>query len=190
MKKSWNEAQTHCREKYSDLATVYDMRDMKRIQNSTQHLTPAWIGLYSNPDNRTWHWSLPGVTYDEEEWLEPNDGSGLESLPRVMYDEEEWLELNDGGGLEKCVVIHNHKWLAYNCTRNATFICFDGENVLHNATLLITRGIKPVPFCSSCPQKQRNRTKGSIPLTKTEGGVMLRAIVDDITLTWPVVWIS
>lgn len=107
MKKSWNEAQTHCREKYSDLATVYDVRDMKRIQNTAQHLTPAWIGLYSNPDNRMWHWSLPGTTYDEEEWLEPNAG----------------------GGLENCVVIRNHKWLAYNCTRNMTFICFDGENV-------------------------------------------------------------
>lgn len=32
--------------------------------------------------------------------------------------------------------------------------------------------------------------KGSVPLTKREGGVMLRATVDNITLTWPVVWFS
>uniref|UniRef100_A0A4W6EH96 C-type lectin domain-containing protein n=1 Tax=Lates calcarifer TaxID=8187 RepID=A0A4W6EH96_LATCA len=71
--KTWSEAQSYCREKYTDLATVYDMTDMKRLLDSTENQGEAWIGLYNQTDsNRTWHWSLPGVEYNESEakWLE------------------------------------------------------------------------------------------------------------------------
>ncbi|XP_039465876.1 putative C-type lectin domain family 20 member A [Oreochromis aureus] len=62
--KSWSEAQRYCREKYTDLAKVFDMTDMSRLRNSTQNQGEAWIGLNNNTGgNRTWHWSLPGVEY-------------------------------------------------------------------------------------------------------------------------------
>uniref|UniRef100_A0AAX7UL25 C-type lectin domain-containing protein n=1 Tax=Astatotilapia calliptera TaxID=8154 RepID=A0AAX7UL25_ASTCA len=62
--KSWSEAQTYCREKYTDLAKVFDMTDMSRLRNSAQNQGEAWIGLNNNTGgNRTWHWSLPGVEY-------------------------------------------------------------------------------------------------------------------------------
>ncbi|KAK2862997.1 hypothetical protein Q5P01_002530 [Channa striata] len=58
--KTWDEAQTYCREKYTDLATVSNMTDMKRLIVSTQSQAEAWIGLHSYPgkENRTWYWSL------------------------------------------------------------------------------------------------------------------------------------
>uniref|UniRef100_A0A8C4DN73 C-type lectin domain-containing protein n=1 Tax=Dicentrarchus labrax TaxID=13489 RepID=A0A8C4DN73_DICLA len=61
--KTWDEAQKYCREKHTDLATVYDMTDMERLRYSKEKQEAVWIGLRSNPetDNRTWHWSLPGV---------------------------------------------------------------------------------------------------------------------------------
>ncbi|GLD57314.1 C-type lectin lectoxin-Enh4-like protein [Lates japonicus] len=70
--KTWSEAQSYCRENYTDLATVYDMTDMtdmKRLLKSTENQGEAWIGLCSNPgkENRKWHWSLPGVEYNESE---------------------------------------------------------------------------------------------------------------------------
>ncbi|KAM6960335.1 putative C-type lectin domain family 20 member A [Tautogolabrus adspersus] len=60
--KTWAEAQRYCRDKYTDLATVSDMTDMKRLSQLVTE-KDAWIGLYSNQgkENRKWHWSLPGA---------------------------------------------------------------------------------------------------------------------------------
>ncbi|XP_024866906.1 L-selectin-like isoform X2 [Kryptolebias marmoratus] len=77
--KNWSEAQQYCREKYTDLATVSNMTDMKRIPNkSGANMNEAWIGLYDQTDgNRTWHWSLPGVEFSKSKtnWSqgEPDD---------------------------------------------------------------------------------------------------------------------
>ncbi|CAI5671915.1 unnamed protein product [Oreochromis niloticus] len=66
--KSWYEAQRYCREKYTDLAKVFDMTDMSRLRNSTQNQGEAWLGLNNNTDgNRMWHWSLPGVEYIQKD---------------------------------------------------------------------------------------------------------------------------
>uniref|UniRef100_A0A3P9DIR1 C-type lectin domain-containing protein n=1 Tax=Maylandia zebra TaxID=106582 RepID=A0A3P9DIR1_9CICH len=61
--KSWYEAQRYCREKYTDLAKVFDMTDMSRLRNSSQNQGEAWIGLNDTGGNRMWRWSLPGVEY-------------------------------------------------------------------------------------------------------------------------------
>uniref|UniRef100_A0A3Q3FJY0 C-type lectin domain-containing protein n=1 Tax=Labrus bergylta TaxID=56723 RepID=A0A3Q3FJY0_9LABR len=52
--KTWDEAQRYCKEKYTDLATVSDMTDMKRIPEivNTQE---AWIGLQNNPGQTYFH---------------------------------------------------------------------------------------------------------------------------------------
>uniref|UniRef100_A0A3Q2P5C2 C-type lectin domain-containing protein n=1 Tax=Fundulus heteroclitus TaxID=8078 RepID=A0A3Q2P5C2_FUNHE len=66
-KKNWTEAQQYCREKHTDLATVSNMTDMKRLlNNSAGDKMDAWIGLFSKPEfNRTWYWSLPGEEFNE-----------------------------------------------------------------------------------------------------------------------------
>ncbi|XP_038132790.1 macrophage mannose receptor 1-like [Cyprinodon tularosa] len=75
--KTWTEAQQYCREKHTDLATVSNMADMKRLlSNSAGNMNEAWIGLYDQTDGvRTWYWSLPGVEFNETNWKEgePND---------------------------------------------------------------------------------------------------------------------
>ncbi|XP_047446179.1 L-selectin-like [Mugil cephalus] len=94
--KNWTEAQEYCREKYTDLATVSNMKDMKRLlEESTGNQTEAWIGLNNRTDvNRTWHWSLPGVEFKDNgtRW----------------YDGEP----NDHGNVENCVGTRNSKWFA------------------------------------------------------------------------------
>uniref|UniRef100_A0A3P9NPC5 C-type lectin domain-containing protein n=1 Tax=Poecilia reticulata TaxID=8081 RepID=A0A3P9NPC5_POERE len=67
--KNWTEAQQYCREKHTDLVTVTNMKDMKRLINiSAGDQSGAWIGLYNQTNGtRTWYWSLPGVEFDESE---------------------------------------------------------------------------------------------------------------------------
>ncbi|XP_016520450.1 snaclec stejaggregin-B subunit beta-1-like [Poecilia formosa] len=57
--KTWTEAQQYCREKHTDLVTVTNMKDMKRLINmSAGDQSEAWIGLYYQTDgDRKWHWS-------------------------------------------------------------------------------------------------------------------------------------
>uniref|UniRef100_A0A3B5QT05 C-type lectin domain-containing protein n=1 Tax=Xiphophorus maculatus TaxID=8083 RepID=A0A3B5QT05_XIPMA len=77
--KTWTEAQQYCRENHTDLATVTNMKDMKRLINiSSGYQRGAWIGLNSKAEfTRTWHWSLPELEFSESEtnWVkrEPND---------------------------------------------------------------------------------------------------------------------
>ncbi|KAE8279385.1 Snaclec stejaggregin-B subunit beta-1 Precursor [Larimichthys crocea] len=88
------------------------MTDMKRLNNSRKTQAEAWTGLYNNSgkENRTWHWSLPGLEYNESEaqWGpgEPNDC---------------------GGHIENCVAIkrQNKKWLDDGCHKQHAFICYD-----------------------------------------------------------------
>ncbi|KAK2862943.1 hypothetical protein Q5P01_002476 [Channa striata] len=111
--KTWDEAQTYCREKYTDLATVSDMTDMKRLIKSTQSQDEAWIGLHSYPgkDNRTWYWSLPGVEYIENKnnWTvgQPDDNAGR---------------------LENCALLTNKKFQDYPCTSKHRFVCYNETN--------------------------------------------------------------
>ncbi|XP_050931709.1 C-type mannose receptor 2 [Lates calcarifer] len=107
--KTWSEAQSYCREKYTDLATVYDMTDMKRLLDSTENQGEAWIGLCNNPgkENRKWHWSLPGVEYNESE--------------------AKYLESLNNGDDKNCVYMDESKtYMAKECTKELNeFICYD-----------------------------------------------------------------
>ncbi|XP_037537970.1 L-selectin-like [Nematolebias whitei] len=69
--KNWTEAQQYCREIYSDLATVSNMTDMKRILNISAENTEAWIGLYEQTGvNRTWHSDQVILIKENKTWEE------------------------------------------------------------------------------------------------------------------------
>uniref|UniRef100_A0A3Q3KYA1 C-type lectin domain-containing protein n=1 Tax=Labrus bergylta TaxID=56723 RepID=A0A3Q3KYA1_9LABR len=114
--KTWDEAQRYCKEKYTDLATVSDMTDMKRLREivNTQE---AWIGLQSNPGqaNRRWHWSLPGT-----------QGVALSDLETYFHNKEP----NDHNNiLENCVQIRIKRLNDATCDKNNKFICFNGKSI-------------------------------------------------------------
>ncbi|XP_071371370.1 macrophage mannose receptor 1-like isoform X2 [Centroberyx affinis] len=115
--KTWDEAQSYCREKYTDLATIDNMEDMKRLNDSAGggNSDAAWIGLKKS-DNLMFHWSLPGIDYYKE-------------------------GTNWAGGLintEDCVWMNNEaKWLHKSCNDKAWFICYDGTKNNTNKFCLI-----------------------------------------------------
>ncbi|MGH0179464.1 UNVERIFIED_CONTAM: hypothetical protein FKN15_020757 [Acipenser sinensis] len=56
--KSWSEAQSYCREKHTDLATVHSQEEAEQLLNITGDSLSdtAWIGLYRD-DTQNWQWS-------------------------------------------------------------------------------------------------------------------------------------
>uniref|UniRef100_A0A3B3V9J9 C-type lectin domain-containing protein n=1 Tax=Poecilia latipinna TaxID=48699 RepID=A0A3B3V9J9_9TELE len=115
--KTWKEAQQYCSQKHTDLATVTNMKDMKRlISVSLGDIKEAWIGLYDQTNaQRSWHWSLPGVEFNEREtkWAkdEPN---------------------NKGAGGQKCGITWKEsdlfsKWGDLSCNEKHNFLCYSGE---------------------------------------------------------------
>uniref|UniRef100_A0A3B4FES2 C-type lectin domain-containing protein n=1 Tax=Pundamilia nyererei TaxID=303518 RepID=A0A3B4FES2_9CICH len=113
--KSWSEAQRYCREKYTDLAKVFDMTDMSRLRNSTQNQGEAWIGLNNTGENRTWHWSLPGVEYIQNDSSWNLNGSTGTERPR-----------NCG---RKRYENGDKKLADVSCNRTMWFMCYDGEEM-------------------------------------------------------------
>uniref|UniRef100_A0AAV2KM70 C-type lectin domain-containing protein n=1 Tax=Knipowitschia caucasica TaxID=637954 RepID=A0AAV2KM70_KNICA len=90
-KMSWSEAQSHCREQHTDLASVNDMKDLKNLKAAANGRTDAWIGLHQTSDKLTdkkWHWSQPTVRYKEGDapWApgEPNDSGGIENCGMII----------------------------------------------------------------------------------------------------------
>ncbi|KAL3046157.1 hypothetical protein OYC64_004214 [Pagothenia borchgrevinki] len=116
-RKTWDEAQRYCRQKYTDLATVSDMRDLKRLTNSSE-TTVAWIGLRSinESDIKEWHWSLPGEKYYPTE-CDP------ECAPEWAPNQPN----NRGDNPENCVVITSSEtWYDDHCSRTPTkCICYN-----------------------------------------------------------------
>ncbi|KAK6466636.1 snaclec subunit B-like [Huso huso] len=52
--KTWTDARSYCREKYTDLVTVRNLEEQQQILNVAKDYQ-FWIGLYRDSDN--WQWS-------------------------------------------------------------------------------------------------------------------------------------
>ncbi|XP_071195950.1 C-type lectin lectoxin-Phi1-like isoform X1 [Salvelinus alpinus] len=103
--KTWTEAQSYCRQNYTDLASIDDMADMNKLNNTVEAwlLTePAWIGLC----NTSWRWS-PGDT----------------KLGTVMFWEAG--QPNNVKNNEFCVWMRNGFWHDENCETKHHFVCYD-----------------------------------------------------------------
>ena len=112
--KTWTEAQTHCREYYTDLATVDDVVDMGRLMQSVNgsYNASGWIGLYDDTLNN-WRWSL------EDDSFYTEGGRDFRQW---------WEEPDNFGGKELCVVmVFDNKWHDAPCDLTFPVICYDGE---------------------------------------------------------------
>ncbi|XP_056604490.1 C-type mannose receptor 2-like [Triplophysa dalaica] len=107
MKMNWTEAQTYCRENYTDLATVNNINDMNKLKetvmktvNNNQEF--VWIGLKRTGVYK-WKWSL---------------GDPVKYL--------NW-ETEPSNITNNCTVMRNGKWHQQKCIDKLGFICYNGD---------------------------------------------------------------
>ncbi|MGH0128677.1 UNVERIFIED_CONTAM: hypothetical protein FKN15_064879 [Acipenser sinensis] len=102
--KTWYEAQQYCREHHTDLVSVKNEDENKKIKEKANG-NPVWIGLFNNP----WKWSDGGVNYTLQNWSEKQPDN---------YE-----------GKDKCVLIQNKSnKLTLNddpCSKAYPFFCYD-----------------------------------------------------------------
>ncbi|XP_065132923.1 macrophage mannose receptor 1-like isoform X2 [Paramisgurnus dabryanus] len=70
---NWTDAQSYCRERYTDLATVDSMDDVNRMINTVndRYIGSVWIGLQRATQSR-WGWSMGDDTVTQYSGWSPN----------------------------------------------------------------------------------------------------------------------
>ncbi|XP_060764155.1 macrophage mannose receptor 1-like isoform X2 [Neoarius graeffei] len=115
-KKTWSEAQTYCREKYTDLASINNMEQMMKLSHTLKKETPkqAWIGL-QREDTGKWQWSLADQTFYR-------DGD--------TYRNWSWREPDNSATNEFCVKMgkSNGRWYDVQCSKKIHFVCYEEKN--------------------------------------------------------------
>ncbi|XP_078805907.1 lymphocyte antigen 75-like [Oryzias latipes] len=97
---TWSEAQIYCREHYSDLASVRNMKDNEEITKLIPNRRNVWIGLFRD----SWKWS---------------DGSSLS----FKY----WSRSEPNGPTENCGAGYSSgsgTWVDISCSHKFAFICY------------------------------------------------------------------
>ena len=97
-KVTWQDAQSYCRERHSDLATISNMRDnnitLDSITNSAEN--DVWIGLNNNNPHGAWRWSgSSNASFYNWKEGEPNgDGKSLHNYCVEMTKDGRWNGVN------------------------------------------------------------------------------------------------
>ncbi|XP_066513096.1 macrophage mannose receptor 1-like [Hoplias malabaricus] len=117
--KNWTEAQSYCRQNYTDLATINNMEEMKNLNTTLKDKTTSsvWIGLNRGGTGR-WLWSLAdGGLYSE--------GAEYRNWCSGQPD--------NSGGIEYCVTMWTNpgKWNDDRCDYLHPFVCYDEKNSTH-----------------------------------------------------------
>uniref|UniRef100_A0A8C2AKC8 C-type lectin domain-containing protein n=1 Tax=Cyprinus carpio TaxID=7962 RepID=A0A8C2AKC8_CYPCA len=104
---SWPEAQSYCRERFTDLATVDSMSDVNRLVNIVDagYSGSVWIGLKRGTQKR-WGWS------------------NGENTTSQYYN---WASGQPNGDGD-CVVIYYGVWHDMSCSYKQYFVCYAEEH--------------------------------------------------------------
>ncbi|XP_041812433.1 lymphocyte antigen 75-like [Chelmon rostratus] len=101
--KTWEEAQSYCREHYTDLASVRNQAENDQIRKMTKDNAYTWIGLYRD----SWKWS-DGSTHSFANWAT--------NAPSVTYS-------------HSCAVSNFGKWQNADCNMPRNFVCYSVPTV-------------------------------------------------------------
>ncbi|XP_071187500.1 putative C-type lectin domain family 20 member A [Salvelinus alpinus] len=158
---NWTDAQSYCREKYTDLATVDDMEDLNRlITSGSSYNSWFWIGLKKG-DSMKWHWSLSDRRFyrkGETEFRNWDTGTPQNGNCALMST----------AGL----------WYNTSCDDQHHFICYDGKQDTNLTYVLIQENKTWIDAQSYCRQHHtdlvsvRNQTEN----TEIEKKISLRGL--------------
>uniref|UniRef100_A0A667W8P6 C-type lectin domain-containing protein n=1 Tax=Myripristis murdjan TaxID=586833 RepID=A0A667W8P6_9TELE len=96
--KTWSDAQSHCRQSYTDLASIRNLTENEEIRGLISDF--SWIGLFKDG----WKWS---------------DGSALSF--------SKWDNSQPSGGDKHCATSHLGKWRTDLCSDRFYFACYSGK---------------------------------------------------------------
>ncbi|XP_029499639.1 macrophage mannose receptor 1-like [Oncorhynchus nerka] len=109
--KTWTEAQSYCRQWYTDLATIDNVEDLDRQMKAvhSDYTEAAWIGLKKGDGKGEWQWSDNDCSEGYFNWSrdEPNNREG----------NEDCVMMSSGG-----------QWNTSDCNNSHAFICYDRLN--------------------------------------------------------------
>lgn len=109
---NWKDAQSYCRVKYSDLATIQNSVKMYNMINL--NLKPmSWIGLHDDPNN----WKLSSYSHRN-------------SWKRIRsYTNWTSAQPSNKNGNELCVVMNmDGSWDDLDCSLPQQSVCLQGKN--------------------------------------------------------------
>ncbi|XP_055793009.1 macrophage mannose receptor 1-like [Salvelinus fontinalis] len=158
---NWTDAQSYCRENYTNLATVDDMEDLNRLITSANYYKLRyWIGLKKG-DSMKWHWSLADRHfYRKGETGFRNWDTGTTQNGNCA--------LMSAAGL----------WNNTSCDDQHHFICYDGKQDTNLTYVLIQENKTWIDAQSYCRQHHtdlvsvRNQTEN----TEIEKKISLRGL--------------
>ncbi|KAI7809330.1 macrophage mannose receptor 1-like [Triplophysa rosa] len=101
---TWSEAQSYCRERFTDLATVDSMNDVNRMMNKVNdgYSRSVWIGLKRWKKGH-WLWSMENETLSRFSPWNPGEPTG------------------DG----ECVFYSHKLWFDFPCASRLSFVCYN-----------------------------------------------------------------
>ncbi|XP_058629897.1 macrophage mannose receptor 1-like [Onychostoma macrolepis] len=115
--KTWAEAQSYCREKYTDLASVRNETERQQILSIGQ-FDNVWIGLHRN---RLWSdQSSSSFTY----WLPSTQGDAAQP--------DNGRNVQGQHGTQHCTAVslqHFGQWTDERCFDSLPFFCYSGEQI-------------------------------------------------------------
>lgn len=102
--KGWFEAQSYCRQHYTDLVSVRSAAENQALRHKLQHghTVEAWIGLHR-------------VSY---RWSDHSSSSF-----RSWGKNEPNNQPNNGNNTQMCVAMHHEIWMDWSCEAPFGFLC-------------------------------------------------------------------
>uniref|UniRef100_A0A3P9MDE8 C-type lectin domain-containing protein n=1 Tax=Oryzias latipes TaxID=8090 RepID=A0A3P9MDE8_ORYLA len=117
---NWTEAQTYCRQKYTDLATIENSEEMDQLINTTSSAGSSadfWIGLYHEINYR---------------WSDGFTGS----ITGNSYNDRTSQDTSNASGGQICIVVYSHSdhyhWSDSSCSSLFPFVCNNGKTFTKN----------------------------------------------------------
>ncbi|XP_038587250.1 macrophage mannose receptor 1-like [Micropterus salmoides] len=172
---NWTEAQSFCRQVYTDLATIENTTDVSAVLRTTPSYTgKAWIGLYGD----SWRWSLNDSSFYGEGETEfrnwapghtrnPN-GQQLCVVLQSFYYYYDYLYLYYN------YFIYNGKWSEIACDIQRPFVCYNGTANGTSSFVKVNSPLKWTEAQSYCRENYvdlasiRNRAENYV-ITKLTG---------------------